>query len=140
VGSPSPGTILLFLAGDPTLAERQASQPEMRGGFARFFLPAAAFGTGPEGSGARRAADPAGPTAFPPEQLMCAQRLIDLARKLGRKVQVIDVNRPEDARALVERYVGPDDVLPIAVRSDGERLEGEEAFTPAVLRGFLSVA
>jgi hypothetical protein len=83
---------------------------------------------------------PSEPDAFPADQVMCAQQLLEAAKRLGRTVKIVDVNQPEVDRALVQRFVGPDDVLPIAVRSDGTRLEGTESFGPGALQEFLAGA
>jgi len=139
MSAPLVGTVVLFLGGDPALAETQAARPAMYAGFSRFFLP----GTLSSGLGGPKRRDQAGagpPMAFPPEQVMCAQRLLDLAKRLGRTVRLVDVNHPGNDRPLVERFVGPSDVLPIALRFDGERLEGEESFEAGNLRQFLQGA
>lgn len=120
------------------LAERLASQPAMYSGFSRFFL-AGPIATGLGGPKAPKRQDPDLGRAFPPEQVMCAQRLLDVAKRMGRTVRIVDVEAPGEDAALVRQYVAPGDVLPMAVRSDGERLEGEESFDTATLRRFLSV-
>jgi hypothetical protein len=71
---------------------------------------------------------------------MCALQLSKAAKRLGRTVKIVDVNQPGDDRTLVLRFVGPDDVLPIAVRSDGTRLEGVESFGSGSLQDFLADA
>jgi hypothetical protein len=133
VAAPAPGTVVLFLAGDPALAERQANPAVVATMWSRF-LPANFVmrkGTPPP-------RDPDAPGPFPPDQLMCAQRLLDAAKLLGRSVKIVDVNRPGEDRELVRRWVSAADILPILLRSDGNRLEGAEAFHPATLRGFLA--
>ena len=138
--APNPGTVVLFLAGDPALAERQASRPPLYGGLARLVVPMALL---PGGMGDRMAPGrerPTGPDAFPADQVMCAQQLLEAAKRLGRAVKIVDVNQPGEDRALVQRFVGLDDVLPIAVRSDGTRLEGAESFGPGALQDFLAHA
>ena len=135
MASPTPGTFVLFLASDPALANRLASQPTPMGPLQRIV-------TGPV-LRARPAAGPSmgassGSPAWPADQVMCAQRVLDVARKAGRTVRLVDVNRPGDDRPLVERYVGEADLLPLLVRSDGARLEGVEAFAPSIVRAFLA--
>jgi len=70
---------------------------------------------------------------------MCAQLSTDVAKQRGRNLRLVDVNDPGEDRALVQQYVGVADVLPILLRSDGSRLEGEEAFTPRAVRRFMAV-
>jgi len=138
VSAPAPKTVVLFLSGDPVLAERLAAQPATYAGFSRFFVSGAlASGLGGPKAPKRRSGD-AG-RAFPPGQVMCAQRLTDVAKRMGRTVKIVDVNDPGGDAGLVAQYIGSGDVLPVAVRSDGERLEGEEAFDTANLRRFLAV-
>jgi len=52
-------------------------------------------------------------------------------------VSIVDVNQPAGFQALVARWVGPNDVLPILVRPDGARLEGIEEFGPRRVRRFI---
>jgi hypothetical protein len=135
MASPAPGSVLLFLGSDPALADRLAARPATLAWMARFFVPPsvvlarAARATGAPG-------DEPGP--FPPDQVLCAQRVLDRAKKLRRTVQLVDVNRPGEARALVQRFVAATDVLPILVRPDGARLIGTESFDPRSIREFLA--
>jgi hypothetical protein len=128
-----PGTVLLFLGSDPALAERLAASPQTLSWVGRFLpanlVHARASRTDPEAEG-----------PFPPEQVMSAQRLIDLAKRAHRSVRVVDVNRPGPDLALVQRYVTAADVLPIAVRADGTKLVGGESFERSALRAFLAAA
>jgi len=140
VDTPNPGTVVLFLAGDPVLAQRQASRPPMYWGIARFFRGSALLPGGIADRMAPGREHPTEPNAFPADQVMVAQQLSEAAKRLGRTVMIVDVNQPGDDRALVQRFVGPNDVLPIAVRSDGTRLEGAESFDPGTLQDFLSAA
>lgn len=122
------------------MAERQVSRPPLFAGLIRPLVPAALL---PPGTGDRRApgrAHPARPNAFPADHVMCALQLSKAAKRLGRTVKIVDVNQPGDDRTLVLRFVGPDDVLPIAVRSDGTRLEGVESFGSGSLQDFLADA
>lgn len=141
MGTPAPGTVLLFVGGDPSVAERLVSYPIPVGGMRRAFLPTDIFPRGrrssppPDGSVA-----PERPWLVPVGQLRCVELLDEAAQRAGRQIRLIDVNRPGDAdRPLVMEWVGPaDDVLPILVRSDGARLVGQESFSPSALREFLS--
>jgi hypothetical protein len=135
VATPTAGSIVLFLGSDPSLADPLGAHPAALTWMSRF-LPANLVAGRAEG--ATEAAEAEGP--FPPDQVMCAQRLIDLARRTHRSVRVVDVNRPGADRALVQRFVAPEDILPIAVRADGQRLVGTEGFGRTALRAFLAAA
>ena len=82
--------------------------------------------------------DAGGAWPLPADQVMVAERLVKLADRAHRTVRLVDVNRPGPDRGLVERYVEASDVLPIALRSDGARLVGTEAFSESAIRRFLS--
>jgi hypothetical protein len=135
VPSLTPGSLVLFLGGDPALARRLASQPVPTGVLQRLALTSTVL---THRARTERAGAPAGALAWPPDQVMCAQRVLDLAKKAGRAVRLVDVNQPGDDRPLVAQYVGEADLLPLLVRSDGARLEGVEAFTSEAVRTFLA--
>jgi len=78
------------------------------------------------------------PWHLPPAQMACLGIVADVAERQRRKVLVVDVNRPGQHRGLVERHIGPDDVLPLLLRADGARLEGQENFGPAQVRKFIA--
>lgn len=78
------------------------------------------------------------PWHLPPAQMACVQIVLDAAKRQGRGVVVVDVDRPGEHKDLVDRYVGSNDVLPLLVREDGARLEGEERFAPAEVRRFIA--
>lgn len=136
MSAPGPGTLVLFVGGDPSLEAERAGRPPMLAGMARLFVPGPFLIKKPPPASPR---DPDAPWEIPADQVMSAQRVLDAAKRAGRTVRIVDVNRPGADRGLVERFVGPGDVLPILLRSDGERLEGAESFEPATLRGFLAV-
>lgn len=144
---PGRGTVVLFLGGDPALAARLAALPERTSGslgtavsVRRLFFPQ------PPTRGTRGASPtppPQGsdtPVAFPADQVLCAQRVTDAATKAGKAVKIVDVNDPGDDREMVQRFVGESSILPIAVRFDGARLEGAEAFTGRAVRHLLAGA
>jgi hypothetical protein len=138
VSASTTGSLLFFVGGDPSVQdELDRFPPSFRRTLVTFLLPPGMLFPGTPRS---TRSDPEAPWTIPADQLMCAERLTAAVHKTGRPltVKVIDVNRPGDDRELVQRYVGPGDVLPVLVRPDGLRVEGAEAFTPAVLRRFLS--
>ena len=73
-----------------------------------------------------------------PDSMMAIELVEAAARAAGLAVTVIDVNRPETAVDLVERWTGPGTVFPALVRADGARLEGIGEFVPRRLRQFLA--
>ena len=77
------------------------------------------------------------PWHLPPQQMICLDIVLDVAKQQNKRVTVIDVDRALDRQALVDRWVGPNDVLPLLVRSDGARLGGAENFRAAKVRRFV---
>ena len=78
------------------------------------------------------------PWRLPPSQAACLDIVLEAAKRQQRTVLVVDVDRPGEHRDLVNRYLGPDDVLPLLIRPDGARLEGEEEFTSTKVRKFIA--
>ncbi|HYA57242.1 MAG TPA: hypothetical protein VEH57_02090 [Thermoplasmata archaeon] len=74
---------------------------------------------------------------IPRPQNQAAALVLDVAEENGREVTIVDVNRPEGQQSLVDRWVGPDDLLPLLVRTDGARLQGIEEFVPKRVREFV---
>jgi hypothetical protein len=77
------------------------------------------------------------PWILPREQQQCIELVEDAAQELQRSVTLVDVNRPEGNQSLVDRWFTPDSILPLLVSPSGERLEGNERFTPTTIRRFL---
>jgi hypothetical protein len=74
---------------------------------------------------------------IPPQQVMCVNLVAEIAQSLGKRVALVDVNRPVGRQNLVDYWVGSNAVLPLLVRPDGTRLEGIEEFVPGKLRQFI---
>ena len=85
----------------------------------------------------RELADEAAPWEFPIDVRGCVDLVLDLAKRTGRAVVVVDVNRPAERRVDVERWTTPGGVLPVLVAPTGARLEGLDAFTPGAVKRFL---
>ena len=66
----------------------------------------------------------------------CLRLVLDIARRLGRPVHVVDVNHQDVPPAEIERYLG-EPPFPVLVRPDGTRLAGSEYFTPRSVRRFI---
>jgi len=135
MAAPAPGTVVLFLGSDPETEHRVGALPGTVSWLARTVFPANVF-LGPPFRSSKSSEDEIGP--FPADQVMCAQRVLDQAKKVGRTVQFVDVNRPGEARELVLRFMGPGDVLPVLLRQDGARLAGAESFDGRTIREFLT--
>ncbi len=77
------------------------------------------------------------PWEFPIDVRQCLELVLDLARRLGKKVVVIDVNRPGDQTEVARRWADADPLYPLLVSALGDRLEGLSDFTPTAVRDFL---
>jgi len=78
------------------------------------------------------------PWHLPGQQLICVNMVLDEAERRGRSVTIVDVDRPGDQQSVVDRWFGPQDVVPILVRPDGVRLVGVENFSPEQVRHFVA--
>jgi len=139
VGAPAGLDLLLFVGGEP-IDPNDPLQQVSASVFARFantLLPAVAWSRSPSKV---RPADPAAtgpPWHLGRQEIFCVNQVLEVAEKLGRSVTVVDVNRAGEQQPLVDRWVGNEDILPILVRPDGERLEGSENFSSSILRKFI---
>ncbi len=138
---PTLGTVLVLLGGEPLLAEQRAAG-SARMGLVDRFLGAGVVFLRPAGP-SRVPGDRTVPTEdvmFPTDQLMCAQEVIDAARKAGKHVQLADVNAPTAEGTPDTSLLGPDDLLPVALRADGQRLVGLDAFDRGAIARFVAGA
>ena len=76
------GTVALFVASDPALGERLAAGPGTVQPWVRIFAGLGTF-TSPVGGPPRE--EHGASWALPADHILCAQRLLDAAKKLGRK-------------------------------------------------------
>lgn len=135
--------LLLFVAGEPDsgVGSTRDVQTSIAGRLAGSFLGGWVLGPSEaksSASGDSQAPLPDGqPWHLPPQQVQATDMVLDVARSKGRTVTIVDVNRPAGNQSLVDRWVGPDGVLPLLVRSDGARLEGIEKFAPRKVRDFV---
>lgn len=124
-----PRRFLLFAGGEPDRGDDGRGMASQLGPFKRLIQLPGRPDLGP-GEGEL-------PWQFPVEQRACVRLVLDMARSVGRVVQVVDVNRPAGDRDLVERWVTPETVLPLLISPDGRRREGAESFVPSQIRKFL---
>jgi hypothetical protein len=133
---------LLFVSGrpDPNADVLRDVETSFGSRLVGFFLPVSWRRSSKPKPGAAAPA-PTSPDALPahlaPPEQQCVAMVLDLARREGRRVTVVNVEDPGAHRSRMERWVGANDVLPLLVRPDGGRLEGLEEFQPARVRQFL---
>jgi hypothetical protein len=77
------------------------------------------------------------PWHLPADQIHCVNSVLEAAIAERRFVTLVDVNRASAPPELVQQYVSPNDIFPILIRPDGQRIEGVENFSPKVLRRVL---
>lgn len=132
VRTPGASGLVLFVSSEPFLdAIPDGRHP---------VVSAAATGTGSVLSGRWGGHEPAdfeGDQMYGPDARI-GRMVLEIARKRGAAVTVVDVNRPGEAADLVRTYLQPDDVYPVLVRADGARLVGSDAFVPAAVERFVS--
>jgi hypothetical protein len=75
---------------------------------------------------------------FPVEQARCIRLADELAKSLGKPIEVVDVNRPLGRTQDVARWVTPNVRLPLFVSPSGRHIEGTDSFVPSKVRRFLS--
>jgi len=83
---------------------------------------------------------PPGADELPRQQAFCVRLVLDIARRVGCPVHVVDVSRPSALHEVLETPPGETEGFPVLVRPDGARLSGEEEFTPGRVRQFLASA
>lgn len=125
-GSP----FLLFIAGEPF----QDAVPNARN--PRAFAAGAGRVGVSDSLGGHEPAD-ALPGQIYGAQAALARMVLEIARKCGVSVHVINVDHSGADLRLVEKMVSPNDDLPLLVRYDGARLAGFEAMVPVKVVEFL---
>lgn len=129
------GTFLLFAGGEPYRGDDGR-------GILRHFPRMRAFSISrpefSEKASVARAKKEPHPWEFPIDVRPCLELVLDLAKKAGQTVKLVDVNRPQDDVELVGRFVNESHLLPMLIAPSGARLEGLDAFSPAAVRSFLA--
>jgi len=135
----APADLLLFVSGEPG-PEENLSRDVMSSIGARIAGTVISSAALRRGGGAapptRSPADSADVWHVPRAEVSTVNLVIELARKAGREVTLVNVNGRGD-QSLSQRWVSVQDVLPVLVRPDGERLVGLEQFGPGSLQRFL---
>lgn len=138
----SSADFLLFVAGEPGPAVDRMQDVEssvarrMVGSALGAWWSRSVKGSGPSDT----VSPPSGNEAawhLPPQQIQCANLVLDIAERLGKTVVLVDVNRPSGLEDLVHRWVGVNGVVPLLVRRDGARLQGFDEFVPGTVRRFI---
>lgn len=122
---------VLFIAGEPFKdAVPGAGHTVVMGIVAR-------GGPGPGATfGGHEAADFDPGQIYGPQAEM-ARMVLDIAKRCGVSVKVVDVDHAGANSGLVQQYISPDDDLPSLVRYDGVRLNGSESIVPSKVEAFL---
>jgi hypothetical protein len=147
--SSGPPFLVLFVAGEPeTMPSLRDSGVGTGARWAAWFLPSGllpknlqpAYEAGHRTSDGFEAPPPSDmrPWLLPPSQAACAEMVIEIVERQQLPLLVVDVNRPGEFREMVARWVEPTGVMPLLVRPDGARLEGEENFVPGKVRRFVA--
>jgi hypothetical protein len=138
------GDLILFVGGEP-----DPGIPSIRDSTVRFStrvlagifpIPVAKLAfVGRSTKSPGSASPPSGelPWRLPSEQIHCVNTVVEVAYREGKTVTLVDTAHPAGRRALVDRWVGSDRVLPVLVRSDGALLEGIEKFGARRVRQFI---
>jgi hypothetical protein len=80
----------------------------------------------------------AGHRPLDPEEITCVNLVLDIAHRSHRDVSLINVEGAGEQQSLVDRWVGPNTLLPLLVRLDGATLSGSQEFEPERVRRFIS--
>lgn len=72
-----------------------------------------------------------------PPEIACVDMAEDAARRYERTLEVVNVNSPGPKSGLVRQWITDNDVFPVLVRPDGQRLVGLDQFDPARVRRFV---
>lgn len=154
-----PSYLLLFVSGEPGPEEDSPMYRSFSAGLASFFVPPILFlGTTPLGALLSSPRPSGRPGNSEPESTQSRRSVpaledawhisrgtipsvalvLDVAKSKGWGVTIVNANASGRARELVDRWLAPEDLLPVLVRPDGERLVGLEMFTPRNVRRFLT--
>ena len=74
-----------------------------------------------------------------PMEAQCLALVLDLAHRLGRTVEVIDVSRVAVPPGVLDDGTGDTRLFPVLLRSDGACLSGAGDFTPGRVRRLLKM-
>jgi len=132
---PAPGSFLLFVSGEP-------GPPETLSPLIGTSVGARLFGSVIPASWFPDRTPPPGPRPedwhVPREEVATANLVFEIARETGRPVALVNANGSGTDAELASKWVGANDLLPVLVRSDGERLVGLEQFRPKTIRTFMA--
>jgi hypothetical protein len=135
---------VLFVAGEPDLGIRPLK--DVQSPLTRMFIGSGLPGWRREQDqvdasnrliALRAAADGSGDFIVPADQAECVREVGRIAEEERTTVTVVDVNRPGNGQALVDKWVDSNDVFPLLVRSDGAKLVGADQFVTGKIRRFL---
>jgi len=113
------------------------NQTSMTSRLSSMVFPTGLSGRSPE---MRERTSTPGAMELPRQQALCVRLVLDVARRVGCPVRVVDLSRQSAPQDVLESHPGEAERLPVLVRPDGTRLSGEEAFTAGRVRKFLTSA
>ncbi|MGP8109402.1 MAG: hypothetical protein ACLQD9_01640 [Thermoplasmata archaeon] len=137
VGATS-GTLVMYVASQAGLPGGLIGEIPFAFGarLASLFVPFAGLAQAKEVNAAQ-AADEGDPDELPPSARQCILLVLDYAKRYGWSVHLVDVTRQRVSESEILGSLGAEAHLPLLVRPDRARLEGEEQFTPSAVRKFL---
>ncbi|HTW39252.1 MAG TPA: hypothetical protein VMF04_00075 [Thermoplasmata archaeon] len=142
MASAVPPDLLMFVAGEPDDGSRHYQPIGLQARMWGALVPTGViFAMQPSSSAlsasSRQTIAPQFPVHLPPEQIHCVNWVLEEALREHRHVTIVDVNQASTPAEFVRQWVTPDEIYPILIRPDGQRLEGVENFDLRSLREFL---
>jgi hypothetical protein len=137
VGATS-GTLVMYVASEPGVPGALIGDIPFAFGarLASLFVPFAGLAQAKAVNTAQQA-DLGNSDELPASARQCIILVLDYAKKFGWSVHLVDVTRQSISESQILGSLGADVHLPLLVRPDRARLEGEEQFTPSTVRKFL---
>jgi hypothetical protein len=148
-GSPPSRELAMYVVGESDLGRYTSDSMRISvgGRFVSMFVPFAGLAyakkadpttaTGPP-AGSRPRPQGASDSGLSLVTRQCLAMVLDYAKRFGWSVHIIDVTQQSVPESEIVASLGPDVTLPVLVRPDGARLQGDEEFTPGRIRRFLS--
>ena len=154
-----PSELLLFVSGEPGPGEDLPLHFPLSTRVASFIVPPILYlGTTPLGAlldnprpserrrtsesesatSRRSVADPEDAWHIPRGTIPSVVLVLDIAKSKGWDLTIVNANASGKAQELVDRWLAPEDLLPVLVRPDGERPVRLEMYTPGNVRRFLT--
>ncbi len=132
------GTLVMYVTSEPGLPGALIGDVPFAFGarLASLFVPFAGLAQAKEVNAAQAQAL-GNSDELPSSARQCIILVLDYAKRFGWSVHLVDVTRQSVSESEILGSLGADVHLPLLVRPDSARLEGEEQFTPSSVRKFL---